>query len=134
MTEDDLIVGLMGALAAGGWRFQHVRRSDLGIVQGHRGLPDLIAVHPERGALLMLECKSDPGWLDPEQRAWVEGLRAAGVDARVVRPNDYDALVGELVGDRLLRRNGPGGRSCEPLPRCRGEGSAGSCPGDPERV
>ena len=108
MTEDDLLTGLIGALGAGGWRYQHVRRSDLGIVQGHRGFPDLIAVHPARGHLLTLEAKTDQGWLDPEQREWTTALRAAGIDARVARPPDYDQLISELVGDRLLRAAGAG--------------------------
>lgn len=109
MTEDELLEGIVDALAAGGWLYQHVRRSDLAVIQGSVGFPDLVAVHPERGLLVFLELKSATGRVDPAQERWLTSLMVAGMDARVVRPEDYDETWQWLVGDRLIRR-GRGGR------------------------
>lgn len=102
MTEEELFLGVTGALTAGGYRWHHVRRSDLAIQQGQSGFPDLLAVHPERGQVIVLELKSERGRVEPLQADWLDAFIACGIDARVVRPNDYQALVEELVGDRLL--------------------------------
>lgn len=97
MTEDDLLVGVTDALTLGGWLWSHHRRSDLALMMGHTGLPDIIAVHPGRRRLLVLELKTETGRLDPRQREWLAALVGAGVDARIVRPADYDELVAELL-------------------------------------
>jgi hypothetical protein len=62
-----------------------------------------VLVNPERAQLLVLELKAEGGRLSPLQDEWLDAWRAVGVDARVVTPRDYDALVAELVGDRLAR-------------------------------
>lgn len=103
MDEDELLTGLLDAAAAGGWLVHHIRRSDLGLQQGHSGWPDIVAAHRERRKLVVIECKSATGRVEPWQEAWLRALRAAGVDARVVRPAEYDATWRWLVGDRLLR-------------------------------
>lgn len=102
-AEDDLLKGLLDAAYVGSWLVHHVRRSDLAIQQGHSGFPDLVLVNPERAQLLVLECKSATGRTTPLQDAWLAALRACGVDARVVRPADYDATWRELVGERLVK-------------------------------
>jgi hypothetical protein len=102
-AEDDLLKGLLDAAYVGSWLVHHVRRSDLGIAQGHAGFPDIVAVHPERHELLVLECKSATGRTTPLQDAWLDALRACGVDARVIRPDAYDATWRELVGERLVK-------------------------------
>ena len=110
MAEDDLLVGLVGdgvrpgALTVGGWLWTHTRRPDLGLTMGTPGVPDIIAVHPQRRRVLALELKALRGRFRPGQEGWLVALREAGVDARVVRPEDYDALVDELVGDRVIER------------------------------
>lgn len=104
MTEDELLTGVCDALAAGGWLYFHVRRSDVGIVQGNVGFPDLACVHAERGLALFLELKAAAGRVAEWQQRWLDAMRAAGLDARVVRPTDYPALVNEIVGDRLLKK------------------------------
>ena len=60
------------------------------------GFPDLLLVHPERGAI-WFELKSQAGRVRPEQRYWLDLLTAAGQRAMVVRPRDLDAV------ERLLR-------------------------------
>jgi len=104
--EDDWLVGVTGALTAGGWLWTHVGRSDLAQLQGQPGVPDIIAVHPQRRRMLVLEIKAEHGDYRPFQEAWLDAFRGAGVDARTVRPGDYDALIDELAGDRLISRTG----------------------------
>lgn len=54
------------------------------------GLPDLIAVHPDRAPLLMWELKTERGRVRPEQvRALAHLDRIPGIDARIVRPADW---------------------------------------------
>ena len=68
------------------------------------GLPDIVALGPvnQRGhmRLLMWELKSQRGRVRPEQRnviAWLQLVK--GVDARVVRPRDWQALSAALAHD-----------------------------------
>ncbi len=105
-TEDDLLLGICHALDLGGWRWRHERRSDRALVMGSPGWPDLIAVRD--GRLLVLELKAERGVVTTDQQLWIDELRGAGIDARVIRPADYDALLVELLGDKLaqLRRGG----------------------------
>jgi hypothetical protein len=103
MTEDELLEGVTGALTAGRWLWHHVRRSDLALQQGQGGWPDVFALHPERGESFVAELKADGGRLTPLQADWLDAFAACGIPARVVTPRDYDALVAELVGDRLAR-------------------------------
>lgn len=102
MSEDELLTGIVEAAASGGWLTYHVRGFHPGIVQGHVGFPDVIAVHAERGLVVAMELKSDSGRVDEAQYRWLDGFRSAGVDARVVRPADYDITVAWLLGDRLI--------------------------------
>lgn len=109
MTEDDMQLGIEGALTAGGWWFHHdVPSTRLGFIATHHrgasGWPDIVAIHPERRRLIVLELKSEKGRTTPLQDIWLEAFTQAGVDARIVRPEDYDALIDELVGDRMLSR------------------------------
>lgn len=100
MTEDELLDGIAGALASGGWLYQHVRRSDLAVLMGHVGFPDIVAVHGERGLFAMFELKTERGRVEAWQQRWLDALVAAGIDARVIRPADYDALLPWILGDR----------------------------------
>jgi hypothetical protein len=107
-AESDLLQGLIDAALVGSWLVHHDRpaRTSEGwatAIQGHAGFPDIIAVHPERHQLLVLECKSATGRTTPLQDAWLDALRACGVDARVVRPDSYDELWRQLVGERLVK-------------------------------
>ena len=50
--------------------------------------------------ILAVELKSAKGVLTPEQRAWLERLRRAGVETRIWRPRDWlsGAIEDELRG------------------------------------
>lgn len=106
MTEDELLEGVADALTVGGWIWSHSRRSDLAVIQGTPGIPDIIAVHPERARFVALELKADHGEPTRDQTRWLVAMERARVDVRLVYPEDYDALVVELVGDRLKRKRG----------------------------
>jgi hypothetical protein len=98
MTEEELLAGLTDALTIAGWRWTHVRRSD-GVTMGNVGLPDLIAVHPTRDLVLAWELKSRTGIPTGDQLAWLRGFQAArGVDARLVRPAQYDDALSIILG------------------------------------
>lgn len=71
---------------------------------GHSGWPDIFALQPTRGEVLVAELKTEHGRLEPLQSVWLQAFDACGLPSRVVRPADYDALVDELVGDRMLMR------------------------------
>lgn len=85
---------LLKLLRAHGWRCTHnpprPGRSRH-ITFGDPGFPDVVALRPPD--LVFLECKSVGGKTSEEQRVWLVGLEAAGVDAWVVNPADWPVLV-----------------------------------------
>lgn len=71
------------ALSARGWRTP---------VQGDGvGFPDLIMVRYQR--LIVAELKVGRRRPTPEQHAWIEAFRSAGVAAYIWRPCDWDDIV-----------------------------------------
>jgi len=101
-----MLRGILDTMAGTGWWAHHVRRMDMAIAAGDTGFPDIVAAHPGRGRLLVLELKSGTGSYRPGQREWLAAFLAAGVDARTVWPADYDALIAEIAGDRLISMSG----------------------------
>lgn len=63
------------------------------------GVPDLTFWHPMRpGRLYFWELKTQHGRVRPEQRVAIEHLSTVpGVDARIVRPADWEALRDNLA-------------------------------------
>ena len=59
------------------------------------GFPDLTIVG--KGRLWMLELKGPKGRVSERQEAWIETLCQAGIDARIIWPADYDAVMAELM-------------------------------------
>ena len=59
------------------------------------GWPDITAVRADRG-VLFIECKAQDGRVSDAQRLVHDVLRAAGLDVRIVRPSDVDALIEAL--------------------------------------
>lgn len=100
MTEDDLLSTILDAARLLHWRVYHVRRSDLAIVQGDGGFPDVVLARD--GFVLFLEIKSDGGAPTGGQIAWIEAL--GGPDAApgrrhaaaVVYPRDLDRVLAAL--------------------------------------
>ena len=104
MTEDELLSGIADALTITGATWVHHRNSHAAITQGSPGLPDVLAivtcplVGRPRTILLAWELKSRTGQLSPEQWTWYVGLaKVDGVDARIIRPGDYDAALSVII-------------------------------------
>lgn len=93
MTEDAMLRGVIDAALWGGWLVHHVRRSDKALTMGSPGFPDVVMVPPRHGRGLALELKSDRGRVRPGQAEWLAAFRAAGIDARLITPADYDATL-----------------------------------------
>ena len=93
MREDDLLAGLTEAMTLAGWRWTHVRRSDRALVMGSKGWPDIVAIPPVAGPVLVIEAKADLGRLTDDQGFWLVRLLQSGVTAAVVRPVDYDRAL-----------------------------------------
>lgn len=86
-----------------GWKIAHFRhaRTKYGWttpagVDG-KGWPDLVLV---RDRILFRELKRDGGKLSPEQLQWLLDLEAAGQDARVWTPADWDDIQATLTRRR----------------------------------
>jgi hypothetical protein len=58
------------------------------------GFPNLVIVGPD--GMLFVEVKGSKGVLSHQQVKWIAELRAAGAEAMVVRPHDFDDLVLQL--------------------------------------
>lgn len=100
MTEDELLEGITQAMTLVGWRWTHIRRSDT-ITMGMSGLPDIIAGDVTRKIVVAWELKSQTGVVSGDQWGWLNVLRVApGVDARVIRPSDYDAALSVIIGGK----------------------------------
>lgn len=93
---------IVEAAKRGGWRVhatppaQRANGNWVTPVQGDAGWPDLILLR--NGELLIRELKRRPYTVKPEQQAWLDGLRAAGVDADVLWvPEQQDAFIARLM-------------------------------------
>jgi hypothetical protein len=62
------------------------------------GFVDTVLIHPGRGLVLFRELKTDTGRLTPEQERWLAALTAAGADAGVWRPKDWQTIEAILRG------------------------------------
>jgi hypothetical protein len=84
-----------------GWRVAHFRPGRT--LHGWRtpcsadaaGFPDLLLA---RGPVLLVAELKTSGHVTPEQRAWLEAFRAAGVPAYLWRPRDWASIEDVLRG------------------------------------
>ena len=60
------------------------------------GYPD-VTLLTKGGRLLFRELKTRTGRVRPEQKVWIDRLRAAGYDAGIWRPEDMDRIHAELA-------------------------------------
>lgn len=98
-SEAELLIGLTEAMTLAGWLWTHHRRSDLAVMMGTVGFPDIVAVHPSRGQILAWELKGPGGRPTGDQVAWIAALAPhPTVDARIVYPADYDAALRVVLG------------------------------------
>lgn len=61
-----------------------------------RGFPDLVLVF--EGQMLFWELKKELGKTTEYQDEWLNEIRSCGLEARVVRPSDYDSYVLPRLG------------------------------------
>jgi len=85
-----------------GYAYYHTWRS----IHSPDGYPDCCLAKP--GRLVFIELKSEKGKVSDKQQEWLDTLEAAGAEAYVFRPSQFDELV-EIL------RNKP--RSCAALKR-----------------
>jgi Holliday junction resolvase len=96
MSEDELLSCVIECAILTRWRVYHIRNSKRGIVQGHTGFPDVVAVRD--GRVLVAELKSAKGRLTAEQAEWLTDWRAAGALVFVWRPDDWlSGRIGEVL-------------------------------------
>ena len=106
--ESDMQLAVEQALGYGGWMWHHDEHATLPsgtyatAHSGQSGWPDIVAVHPRRRQLLVLELKSEDGRYRPGQAEWLDAWRAVGADVRTIHPEDLYALEDELLGDRVV--------------------------------
>lgn len=102
MTEDELLAAITDAASYLGWRWHHIRRSDLSQQMGDGGFPDLVLARD--GVVLFLELKTEAGRLSYDQERWVSAINGPigpidpWVGARVVKPHNLDLIIRELRG------------------------------------
>lgn len=121
VSEDDLKGLVIDALHHHRWLVHHDRpaRTNQGwktAIEGDKGFPDIVAVHPRTGITMFLELKSAKGRLTEEQTEWLDRLVIANHELRahdwsqdpfcdllvqrrvvgVVRPKDRDEFLGWL--------------------------------------
>lgn len=96
MSEEDLLKAITEAATFLGWRWHHIRRSDLSIQMGHSGFPDLILCKGKR--IYGFELKSSRGQPTPDQLAWLEAMP----NAYLIGPEDLDRVLSALKEEPLL--------------------------------
>ena len=97
MTEDELLTAITDAATYLGWRWFHIRRSDLARQMGHSGFPDLVLAR--KGRVLFMELKSEKGGIAPDQHAWMDALDSPEryVTAIIARPSQLDYVLRMLA-------------------------------------
>ncbi len=100
ITEAEWLRSVGDALDLTGWAWIHprpARRADgkwTTPTQGNsaKGFPDIVANRPPR--VLWLELKTERGRVSPEQKDWLERLRASGQEVHVLRlPRDWNFFI-----------------------------------------
>lgn len=84
MSEDELLAALRAAAKQFGWLAYHTHNSR----NSADGFPDLVLV--KDGRMLCWELKTAGRCPTAAQQEWLDALAGCGVQARVVRPGDYD--------------------------------------------
>jgi len=58
--------------------------------RSEKGFPDLVLVNPEKKRVVYIEIKRENDKPTPEQEDWILTLKAAGQDAYIFRPSDWE--------------------------------------------
>lgn len=83
-----------------GWRVNHQRPAQersgkwSTATMGHNGWPDFVFSHPKVGVTLFREIKSATGKPSADQTAWLDSLRASGLNVGIWNvPADWPEIV-----------------------------------------
>ena len=91
-TEQAFQAQVKALARACGWLVFHAPAGN----RAEAGFPDLVLVREPR--VVFAELKSPKGVVKPAQQEWLSQLEASrGVEARLWRPADWDAIVGTLA-------------------------------------
>lgn len=75
-----------------GWKVHHARGNQYRLVQGHRGLPDIVAVR--EGRLLFAELKHGNGQTSTDQENWLYELKKVpGAEVFLWRERDWEDIL-----------------------------------------
>jgi hypothetical protein len=92
MSEKELQQTIVDTARLLGWMVYHTHDSR----RSEPGFPDLVLVHPKRGRLMFVECKSATGRVTPEQTAWLDALALAGQTVKLAFPEVLDDMLAAL--------------------------------------
>jgi hypothetical protein len=90
-TEAQFLAQVRKAAKLLGWATYHVHDSR----RSEAGFPDLVLTRRPR--VIFAELKSDRGKVTPQQRAWMDELRACGQEVYLWKPSYWPAI------EKLLR-------------------------------
>lgn len=103
MLEDDLLHQVTDLLSLTGWEWFHDNAVNMpGAHMNRPGFPDIVAVHPRTGHVLVLELKREGERLRPAQEEWALAWEAADkASAGLVRyfvamPHHWSQLEGYI--------------------------------------
>ena len=94
MSEAEYLAQIISLLELLGWEYYHVFEQRAYARRTSKGFPDIVAIRHTR--VLFLEVKSERGKVSPEQKTWLNALKATGNEAYVLRPSDWEAVVALL--------------------------------------
>ena len=93
VTEAEFLATIMETARVNGWKVMHFHDSRRQVGGKHvgdadaKGWPDLVLAKGSR--ILFREIKTDHGGVLKEQRAWLNALTLADLDAGIWRPRDW---------------------------------------------
>lgn len=93
ITEKQWQAQIDGLLKLQGYKAYHVYDSR----RTEPGFPDVIALNPKTGDILVAELKTERGVLTPKQIAWLEWFDMCGITAHVWRPSDIDKVIAHVA-------------------------------------
>lgn len=108
MTEEQLLDAVIERAHQFGWLVHHSRAAMNARgrystpIQGDKGLPDLVMVHPVQCRTIFAELKTETGKVTGEQLIWLMALAGSGVEAYTWRPTHWHS--GQI--DAVLRGDG----------------------------
>jgi len=92
MTEKLFQGRVEQSLKVAGFQVYHTWNS----MHSTKGFPDIVAIHPKRKKIVVIEVKTETGIVRPEQNDWLTWFSLCGIDARVLRPSMFDEFWEEM--------------------------------------